>query len=56
MIEEPTATLWFAAKELKRENKLSVHVGKNEKTKVIIKITKVNNMSCVTRSTHEEIV
>lgn len=29
-----TATLWWAGKELLRGNKLSQHVGKNEKTKV----------------------
>ncbi|XP_063161501.1 cilia- and flagella-associated protein 298 isoform X2 [Candoia aspera] len=40
IIEEPEAQLWWAAKELKRTNQLSDYVGKNEKTKIIIKIQK----------------
>ncbi|XP_058042460.1 cilia- and flagella-associated protein 298 [Ahaetulla prasina] len=40
VIEEPEAQLWWAAKELKRTNQLSDYVGKNEKTKIIIKIQK----------------
>lgn len=42
VIEEPEAQLWWAAKELKRTNQLSDYVGKNEKTKIIIKIQKVS--------------
>lgn len=33
-----TAQLWWAGKELQRENKLSYYIGKNEKTKMIIKL------------------
>ncbi|XP_067421709.1 cilia- and flagella-associated protein 298 isoform X2 [Emydura macquarii macquarii] len=40
VIEESEAQLWWAAKELKRTNKLSDFVGKNEKTKIIVKIQK----------------
>lgn len=42
VIEEPEAQLWWAAKELKRTNLLSDYVGKNEKTKIIVKIQKVS--------------
>ncbi|KAM7177883.1 cilia- and flagella-associated protein 298-like isoform 1-T4 [Macrochelys suwanniensis] len=40
VIEESEAQLWWAAKELKRTNKLSDFVGKNEKTKIVVKIQK----------------
>ncbi|XP_038622147.1 cilia- and flagella-associated protein 298 [Tachyglossus aculeatus] len=40
VIEESEAQLWWAAKELKRTQKLSDYVGKNEKTKIIVKIQK----------------
>ncbi|XP_019384371.1 PREDICTED: UPF0769 protein C21orf59 homolog [Crocodylus porosus] len=40
VIAETEAQLWWAAKELKRTNKLSDYVGKNEKTKIIVKIQK----------------
>ncbi|XP_033002811.1 cilia- and flagella-associated protein 298 [Lacerta agilis] len=40
VIEEPEAQLWWAAKELKRTKQLSDYVGKNEKTKIIVKIQK----------------
>ncbi|XP_062983653.1 cilia- and flagella-associated protein 298 [Elgaria multicarinata webbii] len=40
VIEEPEAQLWWAAKQLKRTNQLSDYVGKNEKTKIIVKIQK----------------
>ena len=39
MIDPTDATLWFANNEMKPENKLSVHLGKNEKTKVIVKVS-----------------
>jgi hypothetical protein len=35
------ATLWWAGKELVREKLLSDFVGKNDKTKIIVKIQKV---------------
>uniref|UniRef100_A0A671DIN1 Cilia and flagella associated protein 298 n=1 Tax=Rhinolophus ferrumequinum TaxID=59479 RepID=A0A671DIN1_RHIFE len=38
VIEESQAQLWWAAKELRRTKKLSDYVGKNEKTKIIVKI------------------
>ncbi|GAQ87001.1 hypothetical protein KFL_003250040 [Klebsormidium nitens] len=39
-VDPNTATLWWAGKELLRGNKLSQHVGKNEKTKVVAKLQK----------------
>eukprot|EP00830_Metopus_es_P015585 TRINITY_DN4531_c0_g2_i1.p1 TRINITY_DN4531_c0_g2~~TRINITY_DN4531_c0_g2_i1.p1 ORF type:complete len:347 (+),score=82.46 TRINITY_DN4531_c0_g2_i1:2-1042(+) len=39
-IEESTATLWYAGKELLRGKKLYDFLGKNEKTTVVVKITK----------------
>lgn len=38
VIEKAHAQLWWAVKELRRTKKLSDYVGKNEKTKIIIKI------------------
>ncbi|EGW01468.1 Uncharacterized protein C21orf59 [Cricetulus griseus] len=38
VIQESEAQLWWAAKELRRTKKLSDYVGKNEKTKIIVKI------------------
>lgn len=38
VIKESEAQLWWAAKELRRSKKLSDYVGKNEKTKIIVKI------------------
>ncbi|CAM6109031.1 unnamed protein product [Calypogeia fissa] len=38
-LDPDSATMWWAGKEFKRENKMSDHVGKNEKTKVIVKLT-----------------
>ncbi|CAN2387610.1 regulation of cilium movement [Pristimantis euphronides] len=40
VIEEPIAQLWWAGKELLRNKKLGDYVGKNEKTKLIVKIQK----------------
>ncbi|XP_072254300.1 cilia- and flagella-associated protein 298 [Pyxicephalus adspersus] len=40
VIEEPNAQLWWAGKELLRNKKLVDYVGKNEKTKIIVKIQK----------------
>ncbi|KAG8440134.1 hypothetical protein GDO86_006072, partial [Hymenochirus boettgeri] len=40
IIEEAEAQLWWAGKELLRKQKLSDFVGKNEKTKIIVKIQK----------------
>ncbi|XP_036203347.1 cilia- and flagella-associated protein 298 isoform X2 [Myotis myotis] len=38
VIAEPDAQLWWAAKELRRTKTLSDYVGRNEKTKIIVKI------------------
>jgi len=38
LFHDESSTLWFAAKEMKRDQPLSVYVGKNEKSKVIIKL------------------
>ncbi|XP_042314318.1 cilia- and flagella-associated protein 298-like [Sceloporus undulatus] len=40
IIEESEAQLWWAGKEFKKNNRLSDYVGKNEKTKIIVKIQK----------------
>ncbi|KAM8975209.1 cilia- and flagella-associated protein 298-A [Pelodytes ibericus] len=40
VIEEPDSQLWWAGKELQRSKKLLDFVGKNEKTKIIVKIQK----------------
>ncbi|OCT93829.1 hypothetical protein XELAEV_18011500mg [Xenopus laevis] len=40
VIEEPESQLWWAGKELQRKQKLSDYVGKNEKTRIIVKIQK----------------
>ncbi|XP_069616949.1 cilia- and flagella-associated protein 298 [Ranitomeya imitator] len=40
VIEEDAAQLWWAGKELLRKQKLADYVGKNEKTKIIVKIQK----------------
>lgn len=42
VIKESEAQLWWAAKELRRTKKLSDYVGKNEKTKIIVKIQQVS--------------
>lgn len=41
VIDPAMAVLWFSGKEMQRGEKLSHYLGKNEKTKVIIKISKV---------------
>ncbi|XP_051781715.1 cilia- and flagella-associated protein 298 isoform X1 [Erpetoichthys calabaricus] len=40
IIEESESQLWWAGKELKRGKKLSDYLGKNEKTKIIVKLQK----------------
>ena len=39
-LEEGTSVFWWAKKELKNDKKLSDYIGKNEKTKIIVKINK----------------
>ena len=41
VLDPKEAQLWFCSKKLMRGEVLSKYVGTNEKTKVIIKITKV---------------
>ncbi len=36
-----TAVLWFSGNQLSRDQLLSKYVGKNEKMKIVIKISKV---------------
>lgn len=38
IFDADTAQLWWAGKELTRDKKLSAHVGKNDKTKIIAKL------------------
>ena len=38
MLEESSAQLWWAGKELARGKKLLDYVGRNEKTKIIAKL------------------
>jgi len=45
VIKESEAQLWWAAKELRRTKKLSDYVGKNEKTKIIVKIQQVSALT-----------
>lgn len=47
VIEESEAQLWWAAKELRRTKKLSDFVGKNEKTKIIVKIQQVSTFALI---------
>lgn len=39
-ILDNTAQLWWAGKQMLPQNKLSVHVGRNEKTKIVAKLQK----------------
>nr|GME10306.1 UPF0769 protein C21orf59 homolog [Ipomoea batatas] len=38
LIQEPTIQLWWAGKELEKGKKLCDYIGKNEKTKVVIRL------------------
>lgn len=49
VIKESEAQLWWAAKELRRTKKLSDYVGKNEKTKIIVKIQQVSALASLCR-------
>lgn len=40
MIDTKTAQLWFSGKEMLRGKKLKDYLGRNEKTKVIVKLQK----------------
>jgi hypothetical protein len=39
-IDGGDAMLWFAGKQMIEENKLSVHVGRHENTKAVVKLQK----------------
>lgn len=41
VITEDECQLWWAAKEMQRGKKLQDYIGKNEKTKLVVKIQKV---------------
>lgn len=41
MIPTEEAQLWWAGKEMQRGKKLQDYVGKNEKTKIVVKLQKV---------------
>lgn len=41
VITEDDCQLWWAAKEMQRGKKLQDYIGKNEKTKLVVKIQKV---------------
>ena len=41
-MEEQNTSLWFSGKEMLRGKLLKDYVGKNEKTKIVAKIQKVN--------------
>lgn len=43
VIDASLAQLWFSNKLLERGKKLSDYLGKNEKTKVVLKITKAGS-------------
>lgn len=45
VITEDECQLWWAAKEMQRGKKLQDYVGKNEKTKLVVKIQKVRAIS-----------
>lgn len=41
VITEDECQLWWAGKEMQRGKKLQDYIGKNEKTKLVVKIQKV---------------
>ncbi|KAL3320628.1 hypothetical protein Ciccas_000703 [Cichlidogyrus casuarinus] len=43
VIAQESATLWFCGKELLKSHKLSEYSGKNEKTKIVVKLSKVGH-------------
>jgi hypothetical protein len=40
VLDEETATLWWAGKQMFRDKQMWEYVGKNEKTKVVVKLAK----------------
>lgn len=45
VIAEDECQLWWAAKEMQRGKKLQDYIGRNEKTKLVVKIQKVRAIS-----------
>ena len=43
LLDEATAQLWWAGKELTRGKTLGDFIGRNEKTKIIAKLQKVTD-------------
>lgn len=41
ILDPKTATMWWAGKHMSRNEKLEKYVGRNEKTKIVVKLTKV---------------
>jgi cilia- and flagella-associated protein 298 len=51
LIPHNEATIWFSGKEMASTKKLSDYLGKNEKSKVIVKIQKVTlNLNIIIQS------
>lgn len=46
VLEDATTSLWFSGKELIPDKKMEAFVGKNEKTKLIVKLQKVGISEC----------
>ena len=44
VIEKDKGSLWWAGKELMPEKTLEDYVGKNEKTKIVVKLAKVRTL------------
>lgn len=43
VLEEDNTSIWFSGKEMLRGKQLKDFIGKNEKTKIVAKIQKVQN-------------
>lgn len=50
LIPEDECQLWWAAKEMQRGKKLQDYIGKNEKTKLVVKIQKVGTYFIVSEN------
>ena len=46
MLDDTQTSIWWAGKEFMSEKKLEDYVGKNEKTKIIVKLQKVGVKVC----------
>lgn len=56
MIPEEEAQLWWAGKEMQMGKKLQDYVGRNEKTKIMVKIQKVCGAALAKHSNHSCLV